>query len=220
VVQGKSVALARFDSLPAARRDAILLAAAAGFAERGFHRTSYNRLLEKIGLGKSSAYYYFADKADLFDTVLQRAYDAYFENVADLPLPRNRQAFWRYIERLNLRGMEFTLEDPLSARLQQAVLASGEARPSTSGLEAGLKARYQELTRLGRGLGAIRSDLPEELVATLALTLSLTLDDWFMRQGKTTPGQRRRWAKSWTALFERAFGAPRTSPRTRRRPRR
>jgi AcrR family transcriptional regulator len=211
------MALARFDGLPAARRDAILLAAAQAFAERGFHRTSYNRLLQAIGLGKSSAYYYFADKADLFDTVLARVYDAYFESVAEVPLPRNQRDFWRYIEQLNLRGMEFTLEDPLSARLQQAVLTSDGGLPDTSSLEAGLKGRYVELTRLGRELGAIRSDLPEELTATLALRMSLALDDWFMRQGKSTRAERRRWARSWTALFERAFGTTVPVPRPRRR---
>jgi AcrR family transcriptional regulator len=201
------VALARFSALPAERRDQILLAAAAGFAERGFHRTSYNQLLKAMGLGKSSAYYYFADKADLFDTVVERAYDAYFESVADIPAPQTRSEFWSYVEQLNLRGMQFMLEDPLSARLQQAVVQSTEGRPPTSALETSLMQRYRELVRIGRALGAIRDDLPAELVAALALAMSLGLDDWFMRQGKTSPGQRRRWAASWTALFRRAFGA-------------
>jgi AcrR family transcriptional regulator len=200
------VALARFSALPAGRRDEILLAAAAGFAERGFHRTSYNQLLKVMGLGKSSAYYYFADKADLFDTVVQHAYDAYFESLADIPAPKTRSEYWRYVEELNLRGMQFMLEDPLSARLQQAVQRSTEGRPSTSALETRLMQRYRELVEIGRSLGAIGDDLPAELVAALALTMSLGLDDWFMRQRKTTLGQRRRWAASWTALFRRAFG--------------
>jgi hypothetical protein len=102
--------------------------------------------------------------------------------------------------------MQFMIEDPLSARLQRAVMRSTEGRPATPGLETRLMQRYQELVRLGRTLAAIRNDLPADLVASLAFTMSLGLDDWFMRQGKSSLGRRRRWASSWTALFRRAFG--------------
>ena len=60
----------RFERLPAERKEAILRTAAAEFAENGFHGTSYNQLLERLEFGKSSAYYYFDDKRDLFLTAL------------------------------------------------------------------------------------------------------------------------------------------------------
>ena len=65
--------LPRFDKLDDPRKRAILAAAAEELAERGFAGASYNRIIERAGISKGAMYYYFADKDDLYRTVLQAA---------------------------------------------------------------------------------------------------------------------------------------------------
>src|SRR5579875_314420 len=61
---------ARFAKMPQEKRERLLLIAAQEFAAHGYEGASLNRILEEAQLGKSSAYYYFEDKADLFCTVV------------------------------------------------------------------------------------------------------------------------------------------------------
>ncbi len=67
------MARSRFDKLEPKKQEAILTAAAAEFAERGFGAASLNRIIKRARTSKGSLYYYFNDKADLFATVVERA---------------------------------------------------------------------------------------------------------------------------------------------------
>src|SRR5688500_12797223 len=87
VVQAATLLRQSFARLPVERRTAILAVAAEEFAAHGYHGTSYNRLLARLGIGKSSAYQYFEGKADLFRAAVMDRYTVFFEGVAALPLP-------------------------------------------------------------------------------------------------------------------------------------
>ncbi|QGG94460.1 TetR/AcrR family transcriptional regulator [Actinomarinicola tropica] len=55
-----------WDRLPTERRDAIVAAAEAEFASRGFSRGSLNVIAREAGVAKGSLFQYFDDKLDLF----------------------------------------------------------------------------------------------------------------------------------------------------------
>jgi AcrR family transcriptional regulator len=176
------VARRRFDQLPAERKDAILRVAAAEFARSGFHGTSYNQLLERLELGKSSAYYYFEDKRDLFLAALTRCYAAFFETVGRLERPVDVPSFWAFVERGSVLGYEFMLEDPVAANLMLCVqrerallgeLGSDELLSSMEGF-------YASMVAEGQRLGAVREDLPQELIVALVRDTTMTFDRWFV----------------------------------------
>ncbi|MER5393542.1 TetR/AcrR family transcriptional regulator [Saccharopolyspora sp. NPDC002686] len=56
----------------AARREAIVQAAAALFAERGFESTSAAEIAKAAGLSSGSVFYYFADKRAVFRAIFER----------------------------------------------------------------------------------------------------------------------------------------------------
>lgn len=56
----------------AARREAITLAAARLFAERGFENTSASEIAKAAGLSSGSIFYYFADKRSVLRSVFER----------------------------------------------------------------------------------------------------------------------------------------------------
>lgn len=186
------MARSRFQQLPRERREEILGVAAAEFARSGFHGTSYNQLLERLQLGKSSAYYYFEDKRDLFLTVLQRCYTAYFAVIKQLEFPTSANHFWDYSRRVTVLGYKFMVEDPTSAHLMQCMQREkallGEL--VSSELLGSIQNSYAQMIRIGQRLGAIRSDIPQGLLVDTLRDVAMTFDRWFITarsQGRDTP---------------------------------
>src|SRR5215468_7186462 len=67
----RGMPFSRFAKMPSEKRERLLTIAAQEFAAHGFEAASLNRILEAAQIGKSSAYYYFEDKADLFCTTIE-----------------------------------------------------------------------------------------------------------------------------------------------------
>jgi len=218
------MALDRFYRLPPERRATILETAAEVFAENGYEGTSYNALLDRLKMGKSQAYYYFSDKADLFVTACAASYEDYYARVAQLPLPKSVTQFWAYVERLHLVGFEYQQSHPLAARLTLAAAQSPArlslAQASIEGASSTVE-RYQEWLRLGQGLGAIRTDLPEEILVPLCIQNAATVDAWFAERAPyATQQQMEESATTFTDLLRRMLEPKKPVRKARRSSRR
>lgn len=62
-----------WERLPEARRAAVVAAAEAEFAARGFSGGSLNTICQQAGVSKGSLFQYFADKADMYVHLADRA---------------------------------------------------------------------------------------------------------------------------------------------------
>ncbi|HYO94948.1 MAG TPA: TetR/AcrR family transcriptional regulator [Polyangiaceae bacterium] len=176
------VAKRMFERLSPERQREILLIAAEEFGRNGFRGTSYNRLLARAGLGKGSAYYYFADKQDLFLTVVTTRYCAFFDGLTDLPRPRSAASYWDFVEAMSRRGMELMRDDPTSAALIRCFAREGPALdvPSSKELHERVERYYADLVTLGQELRAVRCDVPFALLVELARAHSTAFDQWFI----------------------------------------
>jgi TetR/AcrR family transcriptional regulator, transcriptional repressor of aconitase len=196
----------RFEQLPAKRQREILRIAAQEFAKHGFQGTSYNRLLERAGVGKSSAYYYFEDKQDLFLTVVAHCYEEFFKVLQQLPPPTSAGEFWQYVEQLNLHGLEFMQQEPIAAAVMQAFSLERSQLDllRSPKLLATLEGSYVELIQAGQALGAVRTDLPLELMLGASTALSAACDQWFIEHAKDAgPAELKRLAGSFAELSRR-----------------
>jgi len=172
----------RLENLDAERQRRLFEAAAAEFAAHGFDRASLNRILERSGMGKSSLYYYFDDKGDLFATMLERSVAELFRRAGGLDL-----------ESLTERTFWSALEDRYRTVL---ALVSGDERIFRfGGMFYGLRSDPRQSATLGRifetvrlwigqavergqKLGVIRSDLPTSLLIDVTMGLFESLDRW------------------------------------------
>jgi len=73
-------------------RGAILEAAEALFAERGFDATRLEDIAERVGIRRASIVYYFKDKRELYEAVLDSVFNGLFDVLAEVlgrpdPLP-------------------------------------------------------------------------------------------------------------------------------------
>lgn len=176
--------LPRFATLAPERRAAILAAAAEEFGRAGLEGASYNRIIARAGVSKGAMYYYFDNKEDLFLTVLADLAERAGAAIGAPGEFTDAAGFWREMRALCARTAEFFLSQPSVAGLAKSLLAAPAAAGDT--LLAGPLREYTgrlerytaELLRRGQEVGAVRTDLPVELLAHLLTGLGEALDRW------------------------------------------
>ena len=173
----------RFENLDVETRHRILETAAAEFAARGFEGTSLNQLLNLLGLSKGSFYYYFDDKADLFITVTDYAWNIMLPveefELCDL----DSTAFWPTLELLMREARARVRENPWLVGLTRLMYDP----PEVVGVREALAEKFAEarqwqedLIRRGQDVGTVRSDLPAELLQVLLVGADEAGDQWFV----------------------------------------
>ena len=178
----------RFANMPSEKRERLMTIAAQEFAAHGFEAASLNRILEEAQIGKSSAYYYFEDKADLFGTVVNYCLDrlqlapanetltsltaeTFWLAIADLhdkPLLRAQQQPWLF-------GAVRAAERLTPESLQRESLAQ-LARSLTQYMITGIGTTIKR----GQELGLIRTDLPDALLTAWFRAIDGASDDWLL----------------------------------------
>jgi AcrR family transcriptional regulator len=178
----------RFAKMPSEKRERLLTIAAQEFAAHGFEAASFNRILEEARIGKSSAYYYFEDKADLFCTVVNYCLERLQlapgqETITSL----TAETFWPTIANLHDQPLLHAQQHPWlfgAVRAAERLTAESLQRESLAQLVRSLT-QYM-LTGMGaaikRGqeLGLIRTDLPDELLIAWFRAIDGASDDWLL----------------------------------------
>ena len=111
-----------FHNLPTEKREKIINAAIAEFAEFGLENASTNRIVSNSGIAKGSFYQYFADKLDVFNhlmDVVAREKTEFFKDKR--PPGRNMDTF-EYFRWMIKVGMEFNSAYPRMAQAASRVL--------------------------------------------------------------------------------------------------
>ncbi len=172
----------RFENLDPERQQRLFDSAAEEFGAKGYDAASLNRILERSGMSKSSLYYYFEDKADLFTTLLERSLSFLFREIGGFdPDQLTAQTFWPELEALYRRAIVVVNRDAWYVKLGRMFYRlRGDAR------QGGATGRTFEAARRwiglvvarGQALGVVRTDLPSSLLVDGALGLGEALDRW------------------------------------------
>jgi AcrR family transcriptional regulator len=178
----------RFAKMPKEKRERLMTIAAQEFATHGFEGASLNRILEESQIGKSSAYYYFEDKADLFSTVVKYCLDRLQLAPASEALTAlTAETFWPTIADLHDKPLLYAQQQPWlfgAVRAAERLTPESLQRESLAQLVSSL-AQYM-MTGIGttivRGqeLGLIRTDLPNELLIAWFRAIDSASDDWLL----------------------------------------
>jgi AcrR family transcriptional regulator len=173
----------RFRNLDRETRHRILETAAEEFAARGFEGTSLNRLIDRLGISKGSFYYYFDDKADLFTTVVDHAWATVLP-VEGLDLERfGADTFWSALQNLMREARARVREHPWLVGFTRLMYDPPESISVREALaEKFAEARQWQagLIRRGQDVGAVRSDMPPELLQALLVGADEAGDRWFV----------------------------------------
>jgi AcrR family transcriptional regulator len=206
----------RLDKLEPKRLRAILTVAAEEFAEHGYEAASYNRIIERSGLSKGSLYYYFIDKEDLYTTVLRDAMERLVMDAGDMASATDAEGFWRQYEAWYVTSLHRFQQEPSAIGLARSLV-----KALSRGAATGALAELREMSRSwvggfiaqGQGLGAIRRDLPHDLLVQLIMSVEEAIDVWLgERVGEMSPLEIKRTAAMLTRLYRRVTGPDSDAP--------
>ena len=169
----------RFTDLPEEKRLLILKMAAFELAAHGFEAASLNHIIEQCGMSKSSFYYYFDDKAALFSVLIDRAAARMGEAIVVPSQQTLSQDFWSEIESLFGRILLVSEEQPWLLAFGKLFYQS----PSSNGVGidrvyAAVRRWVEETLVAAQSSGAIRNDVPLDLLAESVFALLQALDRW------------------------------------------
>jgi len=195
--------LARLDP---ASRNRLTEVAIRHFGAEGFERASLNRIIAEAGLGKSSYYYYFEDKRDLFLETLRVAIEGLYADVPYPTPPRSKQRYWPTLEAHMQRMVQAVQARPhliaFFSKLERAQVTD----PHLDSLRARARELYLPMLRAGQELGCVRRDVALEVLAELWEAADLVLDRTATRGGRTlTPARMAAHATLAFDLFRRVF---------------
>ena len=175
----------RFHNLDAAKREQILEAASEEFGTRGFEGASINRIIDKAGISKGAAYYYFDDKSDLYVTALQSALERMKRWAAGddelAPEMLDEDNFWQMWIHWGTSAMHKMREMPWATQLLKSFFIYFESHRHDPGVATIWHASRNYTTRWiqrGQEVGVIRTDLPDDLFIEVFMGMSLSLDRW------------------------------------------
>ena len=153
------------------------------FAARGFEGTSLNQLLDRLGMSKGSFYYYFDNKEDLFTTVVDHAWSTLLP-VEKLELGvLDASTFWPTLQSLMREARARVHANPWLVGFTRLIYEP----PETVGVREVLAQKFDQarqwqagLILRGQEVGAVRSDLPAELLQVLLVGADEAGDRWMV----------------------------------------
>lgn len=177
--------LPRFYPLPAPQRAAILEAALSEFAAFGYVGASLNRIIAEAGMSKGAMYYYFDGKQDLYAQVIRDGLEQLLaaDGGAPVPAATDPNGFWQSLEQQYLHLMDRLLASPRLAGLLRDWLGGSGAPALDAAQHDAKREALPWLNRtivMGQSCGAVRTDLPSELLIALALGMGQAVDTWLL----------------------------------------
>jgi len=157
------------------RREKLFESAAEEFIAHGYDGASLNRIIARAGMGKSSLYYYFDDKGDLFQTVIEAGVAAFIREIGGFDYAGlTAETFWPDIEALFERGVRFSERNVWYVRLGQLfwrLRGQDKASKATGHLFRLAYGWVAALLDHGIALGVVRADLPAHLLVQSVMAL-------------------------------------------------
>jgi AcrR family transcriptional regulator len=171
----------RFAKLAPKKRHRILEVAAYEFASHGFSGASLNRIIGEAGISKGATYYYFDGKADLYVAVVHHAWEALApDEPLDVP-SLSRETFWPVLACHYDRMVERARAQPWLAAVGKLIYGRAPSPEIARHVEhdfARVRAWFGSLVAHGQAIGAVRADVPSELLQVVLMGALEAADRW------------------------------------------
>lgn len=167
------------DRLDPERRARLVRAAADEFASAGLDGASLNRIIRACGMSKSSFYHLFDAKQDLVDLVIGDLTDQVRSGL-DVPAPESfAENFWEGVEEF-LSRLERDLVAHPDALLLGRLFYAAPPQGAQAGVVADIAHWVAGVLQVGREVGAVRTDMPDDLQRGLVVAVLRTMDEWVL----------------------------------------
>jgi AcrR family transcriptional regulator len=164
----------------------IIDAAAAVFAEKGYHGSSTKDIADRLGIRQGSLYYYFASKEAALEEVCQKGVEGYVQGVEDIiasgaqPAEQIRAAVRAHLEPLRSRYDYVRVflgdRDKLAPRSRRKIGVGSRL----------YERRLEEIFAAGVASGAFRRDLDCRLATLALLGMCNSVAAWYRKESGVT----------------------------------
>lgn len=177
--------LPRFQRLDENKRRQLLQTATREFAAKGFDAASLNEILSASGLGKSSYYYYFEDKEDLYATCLLDALSRMFKEMPPFDVNAlTARTFWTAIETYFQKMISLGKTHPDETALFRDIpMMRARLAPEFQKIAHDMTAPVIDVIRRGQALGCVRKDLEAPVLFAIGIAADNALDESFFARG-------------------------------------
>ena len=170
----------RFAALDPDQKTRLLDPAEREFVQHGFEKASMNRILSAAAMSKGQAYYYIESKSDLYAHVFERAFTPLAEKIAITPRELSSvKQFWTWVEKSFRSTTVFFEKYSDLAALGRTAYESAAAYEALSSSEQSMQIAFQNIVTQGQSIGAIRRDLPTDLITSMLFAILKEIDRWF-----------------------------------------
>ncbi|MBS1726137.1 MAG: TetR/AcrR family transcriptional regulator [Armatimonadetes bacterium] len=209
----------RLENLDAERQRRLFESASEEFAAKGYDAASLNRILEKSGMSKSSLYYYFDDKADLFTTLIERTLSVVLKEVGGFdPNSLTAENYWSEFEKIYRRALAVIERNAWLVKFGGMFyrLRNDPKEGSATGRIFQAARKWVDIVLVrGQEVGVVRTDLPQSLLVDSTMSLLESLDRWGVAHwSELTESEKQAMPAQHIELFRR-FLAPENETATR-----
>ncbi len=173
------------------KKAALIEAAMEEIAANGIDGASYNRIIERSGLSKGVVYYYFENKESLYLTVLDEVERQFLSSVGKLKLPETREEFWTACRLYYEKAIRYGAENLELVKVVRNLIEPGTGMKASAELRENFRKVERwtaNLLKRGQDLGAIRKDVPPDLLRSVLHAMGHTVDSWFFESLEKDPG--------------------------------
>jgi len=181
---------ARFRKLPIDKQVHILEIAAKAFAKHGVEAASINQILVEAGMSKGAAYYYFENKADLFDTAARHCWDSFVRHVDFSLKGVTAKTFWPRVYKIQQHAIAHMAADPVITTVAKSLWRKDSILNHYGAIEEIVewtRGWIREMITKGQDLGLIREDLPVDLLVGIVTAADQAMDHYLATQGGGYP---------------------------------
>ncbi len=172
----------RFNNLAPERKKKLFETALNEFAHNGYEGASLNTIIRETGISKGSLYYYFEDKADLYMTVLKFYMDDMIQKTGGMLTGEYTDDFWGDVENYAKKSLQILRENPDLVPFFKGLNVLSPTSESVKELYDHGKSIFTRIFKRGREIGAVRTDIPLDLLINLIFAVDQVLDFWFLEK--------------------------------------
>ncbi len=172
------------------KRAALIEAAMEEIAANGIDGASYNRIIERSGLSKGVVYYYFENKESLYLTVLDEVERQFLSSVGKLKLPETREEFWTACCLYYEKAIRYGAGNLGIVKVVRNLIEPGTGMKGSAELRENFRRVERwtaNLLKRGQDLGAIRKDVPPDLLRSVLQAMGHTMDSWLFEHLEKAP---------------------------------
>ena len=179
------MATKRFEKLDPEKRDHIIRSAIEVFGQQGLEQTTLQDVASRAGVAKGLLYYYFEDRDDLLATLFEFVQARLNLVLADLPAYHDVESFWQFVERTATNTIQGFAPVSWMVPFLERVMESVSQGKVPAGFEPRKQMTEQAMAQVvldAMRLGAIRRDLPPELMRAAIMMLMRACETWLFRR--------------------------------------